>query len=244
MTRARPSTAAPDRALVEAVRSALHGAADPTRAPAMQAYMKSAMPYLGVTTPTRVACLRPVLAGHPAQDRHVWESTVRALYDEAAYREERYAALDLLSVRAGRAWHDPALVPLLEHLVRTGAWWDLVDEVAGHHVSVVHRAFPTELAPVLRRWAVDDDLWVRRTAVLSQLGSKGATDRELLADVIEANEHRTEFWLRKAIGWALRELSAVEPAWVIAFVAADPALSPLSRREALRRITAVAAPPT
>jgi 3-methyladenine DNA glycosylase AlkD len=159
------------------------------------------------------------------------------LYDEASYREERYAALDLLAVRAGRPWQDPDLVPLLEHLVRAGAWWDLVDEVAGHHVAPVHRAYPRELAPVVLRWAIDGDMWLRRAAVLSQLGSKGSTDRELLAEVIEVNAERPEFWLRKAIGWALRDLSPHDPTWVAAFVTTHPELSTLSRHEALRRIS-------
>ena len=132
----------------------------------------------------------------------------------------------------------PDLVPMLEHLVVTGAWWDLVDEVAGRHVAPTHRAHPAALTPVIREWSVGDDLWLRRTAVLSQLGSKDGTDRSLLSEVIEANADRAEFWLRKAIGWALRDLSYADPDWVRAFVDAHPALSPLSRREALRRIGA------
>jgi 3-methyladenine DNA glycosylase AlkD len=227
---------APDRSLVLAVRAALREVADPTRAPAMQAYMKSALPFYGVAKPVRVRRLRPVLTAHPPTDRASWEATVRVLYDEASHREERYAALDLLAIRAGRPWHDPDLIPLLEHLVRAGAWWDLVDEVAGHHVAPVHRAHPVELATVVRGWSVDHDIWLRRAAVLSQLGSKDATDRNLLGDVIVANAERPEFWLRKAIGWALRDLSPHDPVWVTSFVATHPELSTLSRHEALRRL--------
>ena len=75
--------------------------------------------------------------------------------------EERYAALALLAARVGRPWHDPDLVPLLEHLVVTGAWWDLVDETAGRHVAPTHRAHPEAMAAVLRDWSVHDDLWLR-----------------------------------------------------------------------------------
>ena len=113
--------------------------------------MKSAMPFLGVAKPERTAALRPVWAAHPPRDRASWEATVRALYDEATHREERYAALALLTVRASRPWHDVGLVPLLEHLVVTGAWWDLVDEVAGRTVAPLHRALPEAMAPVIRR---------------------------------------------------------------------------------------------
>ena len=111
----------PDHQLVTAVRDALAGAADPARAPDMQAYMKSTLPFRGVPKPVRVRVLRPVLAAHPVTDRGVWEATIRRLYDDAHYREERYAALAVLDVRAARAWRDPDLVPLLEHLVVTGA---------------------------------------------------------------------------------------------------------------------------
>jgi 3-methyladenine DNA glycosylase AlkD len=227
---------APDRALVSAVRSALAGVADPERAPAMQAYMKSAMPFRGAPKSVQVAALRPVLVAHPVTDRATWEATVRELYDRAEFREERYAALALLGVRAAKAWYDPDLVPLLEHLVVTGAWWDLVDDIAGHQVAPIHRDFPAAMAPVVRRWSVDEDLWLRRTAILSQLGSGLATDRTLLTDVIEANAASREFFHRKAIGWALRDLAWKDPDWVRTFVESHPGLSPLSRREALKNL--------
>jgi 3-methyladenine DNA glycosylase AlkD len=170
-------------------------------------------------------------------DRATWEATVRELFDGASYREERYAALAVLGARAARPWLDLELVPLLEHLVVTGAWWDLVDDVAGHQVAPLHRAFPDEMAAVVRRWARQEDLWLRRTAILSQLGSGLGTDRDLLTDVIEANADSREFFHRKAIGWALRDLAWKDPDWVRTFVETHPALSPLSRREALKNLT-------
>lgn len=226
---------ASDRALVDAVRTALREAADPERAPAMQAYMKSALPFLGVAKPGRVAALRPVWASHPLVDREVWEATVRELFDGAGFREERYAALALLD--RGRRWRDPALVPLVEHLVVEGAWWDLVDEVAGRTVSPLRRTFPDEMDPVVRRWAASDDLWLRRTSVLSQLNARGNVDRVLLAEMCLAAAPSSEFFLRKAVGWALRDLAHHDPVWVRDFVAAhETELSPLSRREALKNL--------
>jgi 3-methyladenine DNA glycosylase AlkD len=225
-----------DRALVRDVRAALAAVSDPDRAVAMQAYMKSALPFRGAPKAVQAAALRPVLAAHPVTERATWEATVRELYDGAAFREERYAALALLSVRASRAWHDLDLVPLLEHLVVTGAWWDLVDDVAGHQVGPLHRAHPDAMAPIVRGWAHHEDLWLRRTAILSQLGSGLGTDRGLLTDVIESNAESREFFHRKAIGWALRDLAWKDPDWVRAFVVAHPDLSGLSRREALKNL--------
>jgi 3-methyladenine DNA glycosylase AlkD len=227
----------PDRDLVADIRAALLAAADPDRAPGMQSYMKSEMPFLGVAKPERTRLLRPLLAAWQPADRDTWETTVRSLYDEAGYREERYAALALLASRAGRPWRDVGLVPLVEHLVTVGAWWDLVDEVAGRTVAPLHRADPAALAPVVRRWARHDDLWLRRTAILAQLGSGTATDTALLAEVIAANADRPEFWLRKAIGWALRDLAHRDPDWVRGYLADHgEALSPLSRREAAKHL--------
>jgi len=226
-----------DAGLVDAVRAALAAAADPSRAPAMQAYMKSEMPFLGVTTPMRAAALKPVWAAHPPLDRAIWEASVLELYDGARFREERYAALALLE--RPRGWRDAALVPLVEHLVVEGAWWDLVDVVASRTVSPLRRADPGAWDPVVRRWARSDDLWLRRTSVLSQLGARGQVDRDLLAEVVLAAAPSSEFFLRKAIGWALRDLAHRDPAWVSAFVAEHAAeLSALSRREACKNIRA------
>jgi 3-methyladenine DNA glycosylase AlkD len=232
-----------DALLVSAVREALRLAADPAAAPAMQAYQKSELPFYGVARPRLVAALRPVFAAHPPADRDTWDASVRELYDEATHREERYAALHLLRVREARSWHDPDLVPLLEHLVVLGAWWDLVDEIAARQVAPLHRAYPGALAPVIRHWATADDLWLRRTAILSQLRSRDATDRDLLTAVIEPNAESREFFLRKAIGWALRDLAHDDPDWVRAYLAAHgDALSPLSRREAAKHLDLEASP--
>ena len=227
--------------LVGEIRRRIAEAADPARAPRMQAYMKSAMPFRGVASAPLAALCREVMAAHPLPDRAAWESAVRTLWDEAGYREERYAALALTGHRYYRAYQDPAALDLYRHLVVTGAWWDYVDQIAVHRVGGILRACPGEVAPLLRAWAVDDDLWLRRTALLSQLGSKDRTDTALLAFVLEHNledsPHGAEFFIRKAVGWALREHAKTDPEWVRAFVAGHrDRLSGLSRREALKHL--------
>jgi 3-methyladenine DNA glycosylase AlkD len=123
----------------------------------------------------------------------------------------------------------------------TGAWWDLVDAIATRHVGDVLARFRPEVTPLLRTWAQDDDLWLRRTAVLAQLKHKDQTDTELLREVLEANLegslHGRDFFIRKALGWALREHARTDPDWVRAFVAAhEDRLSGLTRREALKHL--------
>lgn len=232
-----PPGASPDPALVRAVRAGLAAAGDPDRAVGQQRYMKSALPFHGITSPELTRLLRPILTdpAHSLPDRATWEATVRELWDGATHREERYAALSLAGHRRYRAFRDVGTLRLHEHLVRTGAWWDYVDDIASHHVGPVLRAHPVGVAPVIRDWAGADDLWLRRTAILSQLGAKTVTDPVLLADTIAANlpgsPFGAEFFVRKAIGWALREFAKTHPQWVLAFVA-DHDLSPLSEREA------------
>jgi 3-methyladenine DNA glycosylase AlkD len=223
--------------LVAAVRTALAAGGDPEKAAQQQRYMKSALPYRGYAAPELKALLRPLLASYDPVDRAAWESTVRELWDGATHREERYAALAVARHRRARGWLAPESVPLFRHLVVTGAWWDLVDETAQHLVRpalVDHRA---ELTPVLWAWATDDDLWVRRTAVICQVGQRADTDLDLLEHAIESNLDDETFWLRKAIGWALRDYGRNDPGWVRAEVLRHgDRMSGLSRREALKHL--------
>jgi 3-methyladenine DNA glycosylase AlkD len=225
--------------LVPAIRSTLAAAGDPVRAAGQQAYMKSAMPYHGITAPELRRLLRPLLSDPDLRlrDRASWEATVRELWDEATHREERYAATALTGHRAYRAWQDPDTLALYRHLVVTGAWWDHVDEVASNRVGPILLAHPRAVTPVVRGWAVDDDVWLRRTSVISQLTFRERTDRDLLRHTIEANLDDPSFWLRKAIGWALRQYARTDPEWVRSVVAEyGERLSGLSRREALKHL--------
>ena len=228
---------AADRELVALVREVLAGAGDPERAAGQQRYMKSEMPYWGVTLPQIRTLLKPLLKEHPPVSREAWEATVRALWDEATHREEWYAAVMLAQHPAARGWLDPASLDLWRHLVTTGAWWDVVDEVAADLVGAVLAGHREEVTPVIRAWAVDEHLWLRRTAVICQLGAKGRTDLDLLRFAIESNVDSTSFWLRKAIGWALRQYARTDPEWVRAEVdRLGGRLSGLSRREATKHL--------
>jgi 3-methyladenine DNA glycosylase AlkD len=199
--------------------------------------MKSAMPYHGLTAPELRALLRPHLRSFAPADRADWERTVRAFWDGSTYREEWYAAIALGRHRVARSWQDRGTLDLYRHLVVTGAWWDVVDETAQHLVGACLLADRSQVTPVLRAWAVDDDPWLRRTAVICQLAHGDDVDRDLLSFAIEQNLDDTSFWLRKAIGWALRQHARVEPDWVRAYVdSLGGRLSGLSRREATKHL--------
>jgi 3-methyladenine DNA glycosylase AlkD len=217
--------------LVTSIRTALRHAADPAIAPGQQAYMKSAMPFLGVRMPAVRALVRE--AARDAADATVLRDAALVLWREATFREERYAALALMALKPLRG--DPALLPVHEEMIRTGAWWDLVDEAA-HRLREIFDADPELMAVEMRVWADDDDLWVRRAAIISQIGRRAATDLDVLDYAILASVHDPEFFLRKAVGWALREYGKHDPGWVRRFVSQHPELSPLSRREALKNL--------
>ncbi|MGW4489238.1 DNA alkylation repair protein [Amycolatopsis sp. NPDC004368] len=226
-----------DTALISAVRTGLADLADPAKAPAMQAYMKSAMPFRGVAKPDRAALMKAVLTTHVLPDRVSFSRTVLVLWRTAEFREERYAAIDLSGHRAYRRWQDPALLDLYDELIVDGAWWDFVDEVAIRRVGPILRQYRADVTPVLLRWAADPDRWRRRAAVICQVSAKADVDRALLTTAIEANVADPDFFLRKGIGWALRDHAKTDPDWVRTFVRDHPGLSPLSTREALKNLT-------
>jgi 3-methyladenine DNA glycosylase AlkD len=225
----------PTTSIARALRKRLMTAGDAARASAQQAYMKSSMPYAGVPMSNVRSIARDVLGALALDEADAWADTIRAIWRGAQVREERYAAIVLARLPRHRAHRTPAALPLYEELIVTGAWWDFVDEIAVHLVGELLSAHPKPVTKTLTVWSRDDDLWKRRTAIIAQLGFKDATDADSLFRWIEPSLASKEFFLRKAIGWALREYSKTAPDVVRRYVAehADE-LSPLSRREALK----------
>ena len=222
--------------LVRAARKALREAADPAKAPIMQAYMKSTMPYLGIqATPLRKAA-RAVFSAHKLESFAEWRDTVLELWRGARYREERYMAIELAGYSAYRKFRTLDALPMYEEMITSGAWWDYVDSIASHRLGELLRLHPSKMRPVLRKWAKSDDMWKRRSAILAQLGFNADTDLKLLYDCIRPSIRSKEFFLRKAIGWALRQFARVDAKEVSRYVAEQDGLSPLSKREALKNL--------
>jgi 3-methyladenine DNA glycosylase AlkD len=222
---------------LEQLRAELAAAGDPEKAAQQQRYMKSAMPYHGLAAPALKALLRPHLEAFGPSDRAEWERAVRTYWDGATHREEWYAAIALARHRSARGWQDATSLGLYRHLVVTGAWWDVVDEIAQHLVGACLLADRGPVTEVMRAWASDDDLWLRRTSVICQIAHGVDVDRDLLTFAIERNLDDTSFWLRKAIGWALRQHARVDPDWVRSYVdELGGRLSGLSRREATKHL--------
>jgi 3-methyladenine DNA glycosylase AlkD len=210
----------------------------------MQAYMKSALPFRGVTQPVHRETAKAVFLAHPLRGFEQWRDTILALWRGARFREERYAAIALAADKAYRV-HALSVdaLPVYDELIAEGAWWDYVDWTAIRLVGPLLREHPRELKPVVRRWSSDANLWRRRASIICQIGAKGETDFRLLDACIRANTGDREFFVRKAIGWALREHSKTDGELVRRYVAEhEDELSPLSRREAMKWLEHVHVP--
>src|SRR6478735_1624567 len=175
--------------LVAIVTATLAEHADAARAAGQQRYMKSAMPFLGLTSPQLKALLGPLLRdpGLAMESRAQWEATIRALWNGATHRAHWYAAIALARHRPYRRWVDSDAMPLWESLIRAGAWWDVVDDIATHLVRDTVLAHPTTERLRLRDWAGSGSLWVRRAAIICQVGAGPRVDQAPLADVKQPN---------------------------------------------------------
>jgi 3-methyladenine DNA glycosylase AlkD len=202
---------------------------DAARAASMAKYMRDQFPFVGIATPERRKVQREALAGLEKPDQETLDGVVERLW-EMPEREYQYAALELLGKHVKAL--DSSFVDRLEWLVVTKSWWDTVDTLASHIAGPLVLAHPA-LAGVMDEWIESDNFWLARTAILHQLGYKQRTDSERLFRYCARRAGEREFFIRKAMGWALREYSKTDPDAVRAFVDAHGELSPLTRREAL-----------
>lgn len=203
----------------------------------MQAYMKSAMPFHGVQTPLLRQVCRKSFVEVSFASATLWRKQVLDLWRYARFREERYAALYLSGDERARTFQTPAAMKMYQELIVTGAWWDYVDDIASHRIGPILRDHPTLMRRMMLGWSECGDLWKRRCSILCQLGFKERTDLELLYACIEPSLESREFFLQKAIGWALRQYAWTDPSEVKRYVRLNQArLSALSRREALKNL--------
>lgn len=220
------------------LRGELAAIANPERAAGARAYMKSSMPFFGIAaTPMRQTCKR-VFAESTIASAALWRRTVLSIWRNAEYREERYAAIELTGLKRYDEFQTLQALPMYEEMIVTGAWWDYVDVLAIHRVGQhLLRRYPTPMRREMLRWSRADDMWKRRTSILCQVTFKRDTDLDLLYRCIEPSLRSKEFFLRKAIGWALRSHAWTDPGEVKRYVRAhEGELSGLSKREAMKNI--------
>lgn len=217
--------------LIHLVRNQMEALANSQKAQVMQKYLKTEMPMYGIPRPTRLGIETTARAYIASKNKNattlsmeLYLAIVKALW-ESPMREEKYLAIDLAIHYKDCITKDA--LPLYEAMLREDyMWWDLVDPIATHLVGKVASKI------VLKRWIQDDNIWIRRSAILAQLKWKSRTDEALLFQLCRTCMHEKEFFIRKAIGWALREYSKTAPDAVKTFLEKEkPHLSGLSYRE-------------
>ena len=210
---------------VEELLENLKAVANSDDAVAMKAYMKNKFEFLGVKTPAR----RKLSKTFFKQQTNLvidWNFINEAW--NYPYRELQYTALDYLEIR--KKLLTPSDLPRLKKLAQTKSWWDTIDFLDRLVGSIITR-FP-ETKETILAWSCDEDIWLRRLAIDHQLLRKEKTDMELLEKILVNNLGRTEFFINKAIGWALRDYSKTNPDWVRDFIKRHQAeMAALSIRE-------------
>ena len=196
---------------VEELLENLKAVANPDDAGAMKAYMKNKFEFLGVKTPARRKLAK---AFFKQQTDSVidWNFINEAWKNP--YRELQYIALDYLEIR--KKLLTPSDLPRLKKLAQTKSWWDTIDFLDRLVGSIIDR-FP-ETKEIIVAWSCDEDIWLRRLAIDHQLLRKEETDTELLEKILVNNLGQTEFFINKAIGWALRDYSKINPDWLRDFI--------------------------
>ena len=190
--------------LVTFVRSEYPKYANAENAAHMKRYMKSEMDYHGVKAPIKKQINQQAFKQFKIESIEEYDLVLKQLWD-ARYREERYSAIAFS--KQYKKFQTLQMLPTYRMMIETGAWWDYVDAIAAHLIGSLLSNYPEEMKPEMYRWIKDDDLWIRRSAILSQLRFKQETDSEMLFEFCSRCIHEESFWIRKAIGWALREYS-------------------------------------
>lgn len=205
---------------------------DSQRALSMKAYMKGQFNYYGIASPIRKDIQKALFSKiKPGSFEELlsWATLMWA----KPQREWHYAAIDLLS--ANKKLWKAQLADHLEYFLLKHAWWDSVDGLCSQVIAPFFKKFPDLKNSLVDRWKYSDNLWLRRVSIIHQLKLKGQTNLDLLTECILLNNTSREFFLQKAIGWALREYAKTDPEWVLRFVEVND-LKPLSKREAIKNI--------
>jgi 3-methyladenine DNA glycosylase AlkD len=199
----------------------------------MAKYMKDLFPFYGIKTDERRAILKSVCKKHQAEI----DSNARTIAWELFLKKERelqYCGIEIIIKNLKNNYVIEDIV-WIEKLLITNSWWDSVDTISKYILGSYLKQFPTEIATVVQRFSNAENMWLNRSVILFQLGYKSTTDFDLLQSLCIQHSHSNEFFIRKAIGWALREYAKTDPDAVRKFVLQSN-LKPLSKKEALKNI--------
>jgi 3-methyladenine DNA glycosylase AlkD len=217
---------------ISELRKAFEAKANPANAQKQKAYMRHQFEFFGLNSKENQELRKEFFLKHGTPPLAQVESLVTEMWQQPE-REFQYFAMMMLDKYIKKA--DETIVELIEFMVINKSWWDTVDMIASWLAGSYFRRFPQNIPFYTEKWMASGNYWLQRICLLFQLKYKTATDKELLFGFIERLSDEDEFFIRKAIGWALREYSKTNPQAVIQFVDKHP-LKPLSRKEALKVI--------
>lgn len=195
-------------------------------------YLKNKFEFYGLKSPERKTIQRPFLVKQNLPEKDQAFKIISELWKEPQ-RELHYFAIELL-LKYKKVFEKSDL-EFIEELIQKNSWWDSVDSLAPNAVGAYFQKYPEQRSEIIDRWIESGNIWLKRTAILFQLKYREKTDKKLLVYIIDKLKEEKEFFIRKAIGWILREVSKREPEWVRSFVE-ETDLQPLSRKEALKFI--------
>ncbi len=204
--------------------------ADEAIAVGAKKYMRNRYEFYGIKSPLRKEIIRQFYKENGLPDYDKVEEIVKDCWQQPQ-REFQYFAMEMLKNIAKKAGKER--IELYEFTIVNKSWWDTVDFIAANLVGTHFKLFPEMTIPSASKWIDSDNMWLQRTAILFQLKYKKDTDTKLLTGFIDKMQGSKEFFINKAIGWALREYSKTNAEWVINFTE-NTQLANLSKREALK----------
>jgi 3-methyladenine DNA glycosylase AlkD len=220
----------PRQSFVQALDSGLRELSNPAKVPQMEAYMKNLFPYVGVMTTERRLLFKALAESFQLKKAPLDADLVLTLW-ERKEREFAYVAMDYIALFEKKL--NASHLNLIQQLIITKSWWDTVDYLASHALGNIFKNNPELIPSSITSWVNSDNIWLNRSAILFQLNYKKNTDEELLYYCIKQLKDKKEFFIQKAIGWALRNYSRTNADWVRQ-TTEELRLSGLARREALR----------
>lgn len=200
---------------------------------AMEKYMKNLFPFYGIKTVLRRALLKEAVEYNTTEVKVNTRKIALELYNKPE-REYHYSAIEILTKELKKKYVIED-IGLIEDLLVTNSWWDSVDSISKNILGAYLQQYPAETEKVVERFSGSGNMWLNRAAILFQLGYKQNTNQKLLFSECDKHKESTEFFIQKAIGWALREYAKTNTEAVRAFVS-TAGLKPLSTREALKNI--------
>lgn len=216
---------------VSELSNAFYALGNPDNAYWMRWYMRDQYPFIGIKKPERAAVFKEIYKTHGRGED--WFEVCFELF-AMPEREFQYAAMEYL-MKAQKCW-DPRVPALIDSWVDTKTWWDVVDVLGPKVLGAYFLTFPEQRDAWIARWMASPVFWHQRLCILFQLGYKSKTDLQVLSAVILSLNTSKEFFIQKAIGWALRQYARTDADWVREFVD-ENVLMPLSKREALKHIS-------